>query len=231
MIRDGGTPRDAGEGARDSGATVRDGGPFVRDGGPFVRDAGPPPRDGGPSVRDGGPFVRDAGNPPPIDGGPFPDSGVHDAGPAPRDGGPIRDGSVPRDGGGIPFPDGGIPFPDGGIPFPDGGTNGCVFPDTYTTNFFGTTLYFDFSVAGTWGAGITVVEAQTNPTVSGTYNYVEPIIAINDGVAGSGCPPQDTGFYLLQYTPACDVLTVTLVTDPCASRAMTLNGSTFARVP
>ncbi|MEQ8976717.1 MAG: hypothetical protein RL846_02245, partial [Deltaproteobacteria bacterium] len=141
--------------------------------------------------------------------------------------GPFPDGGFP------PFPDGGIPpFPDGGIPLPDAGVNNCPFVDTYSTNFFGSVFFFNFTAAGTWGAGMTAFEAENNPQIGGTYGYVDPVILINDNAAmGGGCPPTDTGFYNLQFNATCDVFAPQLIVDPCSSRAMTLSGATFTRVP
>lgn len=214
-----------------SDAGIRDAGP-PRDGGVVTRDAGEPPRDGGDVARDGGPprdaGVRDAGPPRdgglPIDGGEIDggeiDAGTRDGG-LPRDAGP-RDGGTPRDGG--PGLDAGTR--DGG-PVRDGGATGCTVAGIYQATFAGGgTFFFDFAANGQWNFGLTRMDVQNNPMVGGTWTYSNGQFTITDTIMGSGCGAA-VGTYTVAFNATCG-FTLTVVTDACAGRSMSLNGATFA---
>lgn len=112
---------------------------------------------------------------------------------------------------------------------PDGGMGACVVDGVYSTNFFGMPVFFGFYTAtGRWGAAEQLADLPANPAIAGPFSFAGGVLSLQED-PGSSCPPADVGAYAALFNATCTSFTLVVNTDPCAKRAMALNGAVFVR--
>ena len=70
-----------------------------------------------------------------------------------------------------------------------------------------------------------------DPSASGgTWSEAGGTFRIHDRMGTGGCSAGDEGVYTYVHGASCATVTMTLVTDPCTGRAMSLGGAVFTRI-
>jgi hypothetical protein len=127
-------------------------------------------------------------------------------------------------------PDAGPPPADASVPPTDGGP--CDIVGTFAVAIGGGTGYFRFAADGTWAAASDPSMLGASP-IGGTYTYAAGVLAIREGRPGmppaTGCTTDQEGRYAVGFGPTCGAFTLTLTSDACASRGMSLGGAMFTR--
>ena len=111
----------------------------------------------------------------------------------------------------------------------DASAPSCSLVGDFSTVFSGstTTFYFRFRADMTWVFALAPADLATS-TVGGTYSVVGSTFTIRD--SGTTSCMLDPGVYTMAWNPTCTMVGLTLVSDPCAGRSMSLAGSTFTRL-